>query len=191
MSEIVADSENRGLDRARTMIGQFLAQSGLIIIKETREIGALKCEQGKKVVAETLTLATAKGSKRMLGKTFGIRLEAPLERGGTGSAVLDFDETEEFCQAIEFLHEAAQRLAPLKTDHTEATFSTKDMIQVGFYQSTEQQQLAFIQLGDRGDFCFFQLASLLSFKRLIEAARSYLVLKGAGSSPGDLPRDQD
>ena len=189
MSETMADPEDRASDQSRTMIGQFLAQSGIIIIKETREIGALKCEEGKKVLAETLTLATAKGSKKMLGKTFGIRLEATLEQGGTRSAVLDFDETEEFCQAIQFLYEAAERLAPLKVDHTEATFSTKDKIQVGFYQSTEQQQLAFVQLGDRGDFCFFQLVSLLSFKRLIEAARSYLVLKGADSRPGDGPRE--
>jgi hypothetical protein len=190
MSEIVADSVNGGPERARTIIGQFLAHSGVIIIKETREIGALKCEQGKKVAAETLTLATAKGSKKMLGKTFGIRLEAPLDDGGTQSAVLDYEETEEFSNAIHFLHEAAQRLAPMKLDHTEATFSTRDMIKVGFYQSTEQQQLAFIQLGDRGDFCFFQVSALPSFRKLIEAARSYLVLKGAGPTPADLSRDQ-
>jgi hypothetical protein len=190
MSQTVDDPEDGGPGRPRTIIGQFLAHRGVIIIKETREIGALKCEEGKKVAAETLMLATAKDSKKRLGKTFGIRLEALHDDGGTQSAVLDFEETEEFCNAIQFLYEAAQRLAPLKTDHTEATFATKDMIKVGFYQSTEQQQLAFIQLGDRGDFCFFQVASLPSFKKLIEAARSYLLLKRAGSSPADQPRDQ-
>ena len=190
MIEIVADSKDQGSDRARTIIGQFLAHRGVIIIKETREIGALKCEQGRKVAAETMTLATAKGSQKMLGKTFGIRLEATLDHGGTRSAVLDFEEAEEFCNAIQFLYEAAQRLAPLKTDHTEATFSTKDLIQIGFYQSTEQQQLAFVQLGDRGDFCFFQVSSLLSFKKLIEAARSYLVIRGAGPTPVDHSNNQ-
>jgi hypothetical protein len=49
--------------------------------------------------------------------------------------------------------------------------------------------LAFIQVGDRGDFCFFQVASLPSFKKLIEAARSYLLLKGASPAPADHPRD--
>ena len=190
MSEIAADSDGPGTDRARkTMIGKFLAHRGIIIIKETREIGALKCEQGRRVVAETLTLATAKGSKTMLGKTFGIRLETPLDEGGSRSAVLDYDEAEEFCHAIDFLHDAARRIAPLKTDHTEATFSTRDEVQVGFYQSTEQQQLAFIRLGDGGDFCFFQVASLPSFRRLIEAARSYLVVKGAGRNPADPPTE--
>jgi hypothetical protein len=135
MSEIVADSEDGGSEHPRTIIGRFLAHRGVIIIKETREIGALKCEQGKKVAAESMMLATARGGKKMLGKTFGIRLEALHEDGETQSAVLDYEETEEFCNAIHFLHEAAQRLAPLKTDHTEATFSTKDMIKVGFYQS--------------------------------------------------------
>jgi hypothetical protein len=190
MSESVADSEDRGSDRARTAIGQFLTHRGVIIIKETREIGSLKCEQGKKVAAETMTLATAKGSRKMLAKIFGIRLEATLDDGGTRSAVLDFEEAEEFCNALYFLHEAALRLAPLKTDHTEATYSTRDMIQVGFYQSTEQEQLAFVQLGESGDFCFFQVAALLSFKRLIEAARSYLVVRGAGAAPADLPGDR-
>ena len=123
MSEIVADSEDRGPERPRTIIGRYLAHRGVIIIKETREIGALKCEQGKKVAAETLMLATARGSQEQLGKTFGIRLESPCDDGGTQSAVLDYDETEEFCNAIQFLYEAALRLAPLKTDHTEATFS--------------------------------------------------------------------
>jgi hypothetical protein len=189
MSEIVDDPEGGVSERPRTIIGQFLAHRGIIIIKETREIGALECEQGKKVVAETVTLATAKGSKSMLGKTFGVRLGAPLDRGGSGSAVLDFDETEEFCHAVDFLHEAARRLAPLKTDHTEATFSTRDEIQVGSYQSAEQQQLAFIRVGDLGDLCFFQVASLPAFRRLIEAARSYLALKGAGRTPADLPAD--
>ena len=189
MSEIVDDPEDGGSERPRTIIGRFLAHRGVIIIKETREIGALKCEQGKKVAAETLMLATAKGSKMRLGKTFGIRLEALHDDGGTQSAVLDYEETEEFCNALYFLHEAALRLAPLKTDHTEATYSTRDMIKVGFYQSTEQEQLAFVQLGDRGDPCFFQVASLPSFKRLIEAARSYLLLKGAGPSPADHPGD--
>jgi hypothetical protein len=193
MSEIVtgSDPEDQGSGRPRTNIGQFLAHRGAILIKETREIGALKCEQGKKVVAETLTVATAKGSARMLGKTFGIRLEAPLDEGGTGSAIVDFDEAEEFSNAIYFLHEAALKLAPLKTDHTEATFSTRDRIQVGFYQSTDQQQLAFIRVGDGGDLCFFPVASLPSLRRLIEAARSYLVLKGAGPPPANLPGDQD
>src|SRR3954447_24421231 len=140
MSEIVADSEDRGSERPRTIIGQFLAHRGVIIIKETREIGALKCEQGRKVSAETLMLATARGSRKRLGKTFGIRLEAIHDDGGTQSAVLDYDETEELCHAVQFLYEASLRLAPLKTDHTEATFSTRDMIKVGFYHSTEQKQ---------------------------------------------------
>jgi hypothetical protein len=191
MCEIVADSEDRGSERPRTIIGQFLAHRGVIIIKETREIGALKCEQGGKVAAETLMLATARGGRQRLGKTFGIRLEAVHDDGGTQSAVLDYDETEEFCNAIQFLYEASLRLAPLKTDHTEATFSTRDLIKIGFYHSTEQKQLAFIQLGERGDFCFFQVASLLSFKRLIEAARTYLLLKGAGPAPAEHAGDQE
>jgi hypothetical protein len=185
MSEIMADPEDRSPERPRTIIGRFLAHREVIIIKETREIGALKCERGRKVAAETLMLATARGTRKRLGKTFGIRLEAMHDDGGTQSAVLDYDEAEEFCNALQFLYEASLRLAPLKTDHTEATFSTRDMIKIGFYHSTEQKQLAFIQLGDRGDFCFFQVASLLSFKKLIEAARSYLLLKGAGPASAE------
>jgi hypothetical protein len=190
MSEIVSDPEGGGPERPRTIVGQFLAHSGVIIIKETREIGALKCEQGRKVAAESMMLATAKGSKTMLARTFGIRLEAHLEDGVAQSAILDYEESEEFSSALYFLHESALRLAPLKTDHTEATFSTRDRIKVGFYQSTDQQQLAFIQLGAGGEPCFFQVASLPSFRKLIEAARSYLVPKGAGASPADQAGDR-
>src|SRR5436853_418705 len=129
-----------------------------------------------------MILATARSSAKVSGKTFGIRLETVDSKDRKESAVLDFDESEEFSNAITFIHEAAQRLANEKRDYTEATFSTKDSIQIGFYQTTEQEQKAFIRLGIRGDLCFLPVSSLPSLKKLIETARTHLQRKGAGPS---------
>ncbi len=94
---------------------------------------------------------------------------------------MDFDETEEFSNAITFIHEVSQRIANEKRDYTEATFSTKDQIQIGFYQGVDQEQKAFVRLGGLGGLCFIPVTSLPTVKKLIEAARAHLIKKGAGA----------
>ena len=56
-------------------------------------------------------------------------------------------EAEEFGNAIQFIFDAAQKLRTQRTDYIEATFSSKDSIEVGFYQTTAQDQKAYVKLG--------------------------------------------
>ncbi len=76
MNEITAVEGDSRLDEGGTKINRFLANKGVIIIKETREIGTIKCEYGAKLKAATMILATAKSSKKVSQKSFGIRLDS-------------------------------------------------------------------------------------------------------------------
>lgn len=164
-----------------TKIGRFLANTGVIIITETREIGTIRCEYGAKLKAETMILATAKSSTKISQKSFGIRLTTIDAKQREETAALDFEESEEFSNAITFVHEAAQRIASEKRDYTEATFTTKDGIQVGFFQTVDQDQKAFVRMGRRANHCFVTIDSLPTVKKLIEGARAHLVKKGAAT----------
>lgn len=162
-----------------TKIGQFLVNRGVIMIKEMKEIGVLKCDHGKKIQAETMILRTARSSTRIDQKTYGIKLEVLEDGDISDSALLDFDESEEFCNAIQFIFEAAQKVATQRTDYIETTFLSKDEIKVGFFQTTDQRQQAFVSLSLRGDSCFLAVQSLPAFLNLIVKARDHLLLKGA------------
>lgn len=162
-----------------TKVGQFLATRGVILIKEIKEIGTLAGEYGIELQAKTIILRTARSSTRVDDKTFGIKLII-LKRGEeTDTAVLDFDESQEFCNAIQFIHEASQKISNQKTDYIETSFSTKDKINVGFYQETNRNQLAFLTLGPVSEHCFLRTHLLPSLKQLIELAREHLIKKGA------------
>ena len=180
MNDITASPGNSE-DAGGTRINRFLANRGVIIIKETKDIGTIKCKYSAKLKAETMVLATAKSSTKVSQRSFGIKLESTDSKAHESSALLDFDESEEFCSAITFIHEASQRIVTEKRDYTEATFSTKDLIQIGFYQTVDQDQKAFVRLGVRGGLCFIPISSLPTVKRLIEAARDHLIKKGAGT----------
>ena len=179
MSELLPAGQFGNAAPSGTTVGKFLANRGIIIIKEIRDVGTLKCEHGAKLHAETLILSTAKSSTKIAEKTFGIRLERIMDGETEDRATLDFDEAEEFCNAVQFMVEAAQKIATGRTDYIEVCFSTKDSIQVGFYQTTDREQQAFIKLGDRAESTFLEVDSLPSFKKLVEAARSHLLQKGA------------
>ncbi|MCX7017273.1 MAG: hypothetical protein NTW86_32705 [Candidatus Sumerlaeota bacterium] len=179
MNELNPVVQSDGAEASGTKVGRFLANRGVIIIKEIKEIGTLKCDYGSKIRVATVILTTAKGNARAQAKTFGVHLEILEDGNSKDTAFLDFDESEEFCSAITFIYEAAQRLGSERRDYTEAAFSTKDSIQIGFYQTTEGQQQAFIKLGLRGNSSFFQIASIQSFRNLIDAARTHLISEGA------------
>ncbi|MBI1831864.1 MAG: hypothetical protein HYR84_10480 [Planctomycetes bacterium] len=181
MNEITEVKGVVSTDEGGTKITRFLANKGVILIKETREIGSIKCEYGAKLKADTMILATAKSSTKVSQKSFGVRLESTDSKEREDSAHLDFDESEEFSNAITFIHEAAQRIANEKRDYTEATFRTKDHIEIGFYQDVDQVQKAFVRLGGRGEIVFIPITSLPIVKKLIEAARAHLIKKGAGA----------
>jgi hypothetical protein len=167
-----------------TRIGRFLSDRGVIILKEMRPVGAMKCNHGARISVETMILTTAKSSTRISEKSFGVRFETKDANDSESLTNLDFDETEEFAKAISYFYEVSKRISSEQRDYTEATFSTKDGIQVGFYQDVDQNQLAFFRGGRVGDLLFFRTEDLPKLRTLVDQGRAHLMKKGAGAELG-------
>lgn len=166
-----------------TNVGQFLAKRGVILVKEMRDILSVKGEYGGKINVATVILSSAKST---LGDVqFGVKLDHIDEHGDTrGSGFLDYDELDELIGAFDFVDDVASQMMGQLRDYTEVTYSTKDNMRFGFYQSERQQQ-AFIDVGGYGDSLFLSLPRLKQLQKSIEAAKSHLLSRGAESNPNE------
>lgn len=183
MGELVSAAASAASEEG-TKIGRFLADRGIILLKETRPIGSLRCQHGYKIEVGTIILTSTKNSTRPTRKTFGVRFD--VSEGGNQGRIgsLDFDEIAEFANALAYFHAAAGRIANERRDYTEATFSTKDGIQVGFYQTVDQDQHAFFTSHPAGKAAFMSIDDLMKLKALIDQARVHLAKKGAEGEEG-------
>ena len=165
----------------RTNASKFMADRGVIQVRRFKSIGTLKCQYGTQIRAESLVLMTTKSSAAIQSTTFAIRLEQANDENGTETALLDFDEAEEFSSAIGYIASTAgdARSSGISGEYLEAHFSTKDSIRVGFYRSEGGEVKAFVSLGPHADSAFVSPNGLLSFKKLIDATRQDLIGKGA------------
>ena len=176
MSEIIEGSSGNSAEQKGTNVRRFLATRGLLVIKEFREIGVVKSEYGQRIKVSTLIMAVGKSAPRE--NTYGVRLETrDDEKNLQDTSFLDLDETGEFLEALEFIQTAAKRMTSHQRDYTELTYSTKDDVTFGFYQSAEEQQ-PFIKVGTGADTLFLSFEKLEVFKRAILQAREYLLRRG-------------
>jgi len=179
MNGLVSAKKDSNSEEHGTNVGRFLAKRGLLLMKESRDVAAVRCDYGNKLIVSTLILSTAKSTRgnTSYGIRFGHTDEEGIERE---SAFLDFDEIEELIGAFEFVDNLARQMLNEQRDYTEVTYSTKDNIKFGFYQSEGQQQ-AFIDVGGYGNSVFLDVDKLQSLKRTIQTATQHLVSKGAGA----------
>jgi len=162
-----------------TNVGRFLAKRGVLLVKEFRELSAVKGEYGDRVNVSTLILSSAKSTRGDV--QYGIKLEHVNEEGEMqASGFLDYDEIAEVIGAFDFIHGVAEKMFGQPRDYTEVTYLTKDNLKFGFYQSEGQQQ-AFIDVGGYGQSLFLSVAKLQNLKKSIEAAKAHLITRGAGS----------
>lgn len=160
-----------------TNVGQFLAKRGIILVKEFRDILAVKGEYGGKIDVATVVLSSAKSTRGDV--QFGVKLEHIDSNGDTrGSGFLDYDELDELIGAFDFVDGVASQMKGQLRDYTEVTYSTKDNMKFGFYQSEGQQQ-AFVDVGGYGESLFISLPRLKQLQQSIEAAKSHLLSRGA------------
>mgnify|MGYP003584546996 CR=1 FL=1 len=160
-----------------TNVGKFLANRGVIVVKENRPAGRFKGEHGDSIVAETLIINVIKGTKK--DTSYGVRLERIDQDGDSDSAVfLDHDELPELINAIDFIAHTAAELSGQNRDYTEVTYSTKDGATFGFYHS-DQGQLAFLKLSDHRSSTFLPIKRLGLLKQMLEDARVHLRSCGA------------
>lgn len=173
MSELInGDVQHQG-----TNVGRFLANRGVIVVKETRPAGRCKGEHGDSVSAETVVLSVVKGAKK--DTSYGVRMERTDADGDMDSAVfLDYDELPELISALDFISNTAAQLANQARDYTEVTYSTKDSAKVGFYHSS-QGQLAFLTLSDHRGTTFLPVHRLGVLKQIFQDSMSHLRTCGA------------
>jgi len=177
MSALIPTVKAEKEDEKSTNVGRFLARRGVLLIKEFRDMSAVKGEYGGKVSVSTLILSSAQTTRGDV--QYGIKLEHTDEDGDIrGSGFLDYDEIAELIGAFDFIHSVANKMVGQRRDYTEVTYQTKDNLKFGFYQSDGQQQ-AFIDVGGYGQSLFISVSKLQNLKSSIEAARQHLMSRGA------------
>ena len=177
MSGIQPAIHEQKTEQKSSDIGNFLAKRGIILVKEFRNMSALKGDYGDKIEVATVILSS--GKSRQGTVQYGVKVEHLNEEGDVrGSGFLDFDELPELIAAFDFIEEVAQQMGGQERDYTEVTYSTKDNLKFGFYQSNGEQ-MAFIDVGGYGESLFVSVSKLQGLKKSIEAAKSHLLNRGA------------
>jgi hypothetical protein len=179
VSAMVPSTKTEKTEEKSTNVGRFLAKRGVLLIKEFRELSAVRGEYGGRVSVSTLILSSAKATRGDV--QYGIRLQHIDDEGDVlASGFLDYDEIAEVIGAFDFIHGVAEKMFGQVRDYTEVTYLTKDNLKFGFYQSEGQQQ-AFIDVGGYGQSLFISGSKLQNLKRSIEVAKEHLISRGADS----------
>ena len=165
-----------------TNVGRFLAKRGVLLVKEFRDMPAVKGEYGK-INVSTVILSAAQSTRGNV--QYGMKLEHIEDDGSTrASGFLDYDEIAEIIGAFDFINDVAQKMFGQQRDYTEVTYSTKDNLHFGFYQLHGEQQ-GYIDLSGYGQSLFMTVDRLQSLKRSIEAAKAHLISRGADADSGE------
>ena len=91
MSALIPTVKAEKEDAKSTNVGRFLARRGVLLIKEFRDMSAVKGEYGGKVSVSTLILSSAQTTRGDV--QYGVKLEHTDEDGDIrGSGFLDYDE---------------------------------------------------------------------------------------------------
>jgi hypothetical protein len=126
-----------------------------------------------------MLLTIVRGNKKKTN--YGVRIERQDGDGDSdGSVFLDFDELDEFLDAIKFIQSTAKELLSQQRDHTEVSYSSKDEAKVGFYQTSEEQQAFFGLPHSRGT-TFLPVDKLTEIESLISKSKQHLISCGAES----------
>jgi hypothetical protein len=124
MSALIPTVKAEKEDEKSTNVGRFLARRGILLIKEFRDMSAVKGEYGGKVSVSTLILSSAQTTRGDV--QYGVKLEHTDEDGDIrGSGFLDYDEIAELIGAFDFIHSVANKMVGQQRDYTEVTYQTK------------------------------------------------------------------
>lgn len=163
--------------QAGTSFGRFLADRGVVLVKEFRPIGQFKGKYKDLLLFETVVLTLVKGNRK--STNYGVRVEHQDGEGhSVGSVFLDFDELDELLEAISFIQATAKQLSLQERDHTEVTYSSRDDARVGFYQTAEEQ-LAFFGLPRARENIFMPVSKLKEVHALVDKSKRHLLTCGA------------
>jgi len=158
--------------REGSTMRRFLAERGVIIMRENRPIGYVSTTYGAPLKVYGQILAMVKDVERHV--SVGVKFEQPETSTHISSAAfVDSDELDEFVAAFDFIGSAAQNMAKERRDYTEVTYCTRDDLTVGFYQDELKQQ-AFVRLGIGSPIIFFAITALATLRDLVIQARAHV-----------------
>ncbi len=162
-----------------TDVGRFLAKRGRLLMKERRDFRKMKCDYDTTLKISTLILSTTQS--RTADRSFGVKLEHENRDGYFESCFLDFDEILELLGAIKYIFNVAKEIRGQSRDYTEFEYRTKEAMRVGFFQSSPDDQQAFVDVAPGGDINFVSFEQLRDLFNTLKEAREHLIQCGAGA----------
>lgn len=179
MNELVSQAQTNSNQENSTNMGRFLAKRGMLLMKETRDFASIRCEYGDKINVVSYIISTAATVSSKSEVTYGLRFEHIDPDGRPdGSGFLDFDEFDEFTGALNYLESLAQQMMRQQRDYTEVTYSSKDNVKFGFFQ-TEGRQQAFFDVRGYNENAFLPVGKLQMIQRAVESVKAHLISRGA------------
>jgi hypothetical protein len=149
----------------------FLAERGVIIMKENRAIASIPSAYGAPLDVAGQVLVIVKNTERQVST--GVKFQAETTTHISSAAFVDSDELDEFLGAFTFISTSAAHMAHDRRDYTEVTYSTRDNVTIGFYQDGQKQQ-AFIRLGVASPTMFFRVEALPNIHAAVVQAREHV-----------------
>ncbi len=163
---------------ATTIVGEFLAKRGLLVMKEFRDIRKIKSEAGSTLSVTTVVLSVAQSINAE--RSYGLKFSHTNEDCFAESCLLDFDELSELAKAVDFILRTAIETAGHNVDYTEFIYSTKDSFQVGFYRMPNGgTQQAFCVVRPGGETMFLEFSQLRQISEAVKTAHEHLAASGA------------
>lgn len=158
--------------REGSAMRRFLAERGVILMKEQRHAAAIPTSYGAPVKVASQILVIVKGTEREISA--GVKFEQSETNSQIGSAAfVDSDEIDELLGAFEFLISSATQMGHDRRDYTEITYTTRDDVTIGFFQDDLRQQ-AFVRLGVGSPLMFFRVDALQSIQAAVVTAREHV-----------------
>ncbi len=162
-----------------TNAGRFLAKRGIVVMKEFKDFGKLRCDYGTTLTISTLIFAIV---QREAGeRTFGIKMEHENPESYDESCLLDFDELKELLLAIKYLLKLSKETANKPCDYTEFQYISRDELKFGYFQESTGRQQPFIDVSPGGGMMFITFEQLKTIFNMVKAGRDHLIEKGAGA----------
>ena len=163
--------------REGSTMRRFLAERGVIIMKEQRLAAGIPTSYGAPLQVASQILVIIKGTEREI--SVGVKFEQSETNSQIGSAAfVDSDEIDELLGAFKFLISSATQMGHDRRDYTEITYTTRDDVTVGFFQDDQRQQ-AFVRLGTISPLMFFRIDAIQSIQAAVVSAREHVETRRA------------
>jgi hypothetical protein len=133
-----------------------------------KPVGTVTGPYYQKIVAEVMTISV--GDSAQSQKAYGLKFDEVEVGNVTGSNFLDFDELDELHDAISYIIRISKSIKSQKRDYTEALYVSRDGVKVGFYQSAEGEQKAFMDVDGDGRMVFLNLEHLEEIRKNVRNA---------------------